>query len=100
MVVGRPASFSWKPGSSLRFHVKSGDIPTLEIKFIDKDGTVWGARKTDISGDSDVSLSFRDTEYFWGGDSNIGEVNRFEFGVSGRPATGEAILTGFEVSGE
>ncbi|MCS7151201.1 MAG: hypothetical protein NZ928_02295 [Endomicrobia bacterium] len=74
-----PENFVWK------FALKStGNENYLEVKFIDKDGSVFG-NKMLLSPDGkwqDITLNYDDFSYWWGGDENINDVTRIGFAVS------------------
>lgn len=71
---------------------------TIELKFIDQDGSVYGrkARLCDFSGAwKQVVVYLKDTEYWWGGDATFDKFADFSIAVSGR-GTGTLLLDEIE----
>lgn len=74
-----PENFVWK------FSLKStGEENYLEVKFFDKDGSVYGTKflLTPDGKWQDVVLNSDDFSYWWGGDENLDDVIRIGFAVS------------------
>lgn len=68
-----------------KFALKStGNENYLEVKFFDKDGSVYGTKflLTPDGKWQDITLAYDDFSYWWGGDENLNDVIKVGFAVS------------------
>ncbi len=87
---------------SFTFYIKANISSIFEIKFIDKDGSVFGKKSKILSQYKDwtrVVVFLDDLEYLWGGDNKFDELMLIGFAVSGT-GKGKILLDeiGFDYS--
>ena len=74
------------------FAIRSEGSGNLEIKFLDGDGSIFGA-KVPLPGPftnwTPVNIYRSNTEYWWGGDDQFSGLTEFQFVVSGK---GDGVL--------
>ena len=71
----------------ITFRIKARATGELEVKFVDADGSVFGA-KIPLEGRfadwTRVTARLSDLDYLWGGDARFGRLAEFHFAVSGQ----------------
>jgi hypothetical protein len=82
-------TLSAPPGGTrpVTFRVKAHGTGQLEVKFVDGDGTVFGARiplEGRFADWTRVTAHLRDMEYLWGGDGEFGQLAEFHLVASGK----------------
>jgi len=81
-----PLESTFTETNSVAFFIKSSTTNNLEIKFIDKDGTVFRnlvSLDNYIAEWKQVVVYLSDLEYAWGGDSKFDDFSSFDLAVSG-----------------
>jgi len=71
--------------STVKFELKSnGSSNNLEVKWQDKDGSVFGFKIENVSYKKYKTITIKpsDFKYWWGGDTKLGSISKFEFAVS------------------
>jgi hypothetical protein len=80
----KPVNLMLNENCVLKFKMSAtGNNNYLEIKFVDKDGSVFGTKLSiPTNGWQDVVINVDDMEYWWGGDEKLDAVVRLGFAVS------------------
>jgi hypothetical protein len=93
VAVERPVSLNLNDSSVVKFKVLAlGNKNYLEIKFVDKDGSVFGNKMIlSTEGWQNVVVNLADFEYWWGGDDKLDDVVKIGFAIS-KKTGGQGIV--------
>ncbi|MBN1384204.1 MAG: discoidin domain-containing protein [Elusimicrobia bacterium] len=85
VIVSNASDFPKAKNSQVSFELKSEGIPnTLEIKWVDEDGSVFGKKieNVNIKEFRSFTLKPSDFTHWWGGDGKLDKVTEFHIAIS------------------
>ncbi len=92
VAISKEAPLPDPTGKEIRFSLKSTikNNATLEVKMVDEDGSIYGHKiPLTTTGFTEQKIPFSNFTYWWGGNSKLDKVQKFEFAVSSEgPAEG------------
>lgn len=94
--MGRDIEPSVSTEVPLEFHIRAETDVNLEIKFSDKDGSVFG-RRTSLKGKykewTHIIIYASDTEYWWSGDEKLDRIEKIQIAFAGQ-GPGKVLIDG------